>query len=69
MVLLGAVAGLALGIASARFLETLFYQVKATEVDVLALPSVIVLVVALLASLPAVIRAVRFDPALMLRAE
>ncbi len=69
MVLAGALAGLALGMASVRYIETLFYQVKATDLGVLAAPSLIIVGVALLAALPAVIRAVRIDPVAMLRAE
>ncbi len=69
MVLVGAAAGLALGMASVRYIESLFYQVKATDLPMLTLPSFIILVVALLASLPAVVRAVRIDPAKTLRAE
>ncbi|WP_321477668.1 ABC transporter permease [uncultured Paludibaculum sp.] len=69
MVALGAVAGLALGMASARYIESLFYQVKATDLPVLTFPSITLLAAALLASLPAVVRAVRTDPATTLRAE
>jgi predicted permease len=69
MVLAGALAGLALGMASVRYIETLLYQVKATDVGVLALPSLTILAAALLAAVPAVIRAVRIDPVTMLRAE
>jgi predicted permease len=69
MVLLGAVAGLALGMASVRYIESLFYQVKATDLPMLTLPSFVILAAALLASLPAVVRAVRIDPAKMLRTE
>jgi len=69
MVLAGALAGLALGMASARSIETLLYQVKATDLGVLALPSLTILAAALLAALPAVIHAVRIDPVTMLRSE
>jgi predicted permease len=69
MVLVGAVAGLALGMASVRYIETLLYQVKPTDLGVLALPPLTIFAVALLAALPAVIRAVRIDPATTLRAE
>jgi putative ABC transport system permease protein len=69
MVLAGALAGVALGIASARYIETLLYQVKATDLSVLTLPSLAILAAALLAALPAVIRAVRIDPITILRAE
>jgi predicted permease len=69
VVLAGALAGLALGFASARYIETLLYQVKATDLAMLALPSLTILAAALLATLPPVIRAVRINPAEMLRAE
>jgi predicted lysophospholipase L1 biosynthesis ABC-type transport system permease subunit len=69
MVLAGALAGLALGMASARYIATLLYQVKATDLTMLVLPSLIIFTAALLAALPAVIRAVRIDPVTMLRAE
>ncbi len=69
MVLVGALAGLALGMNSIRYVETLFYQVKATDLPMLGLPSLAIVATALLASLPAVIQAVRIDPAEMLRAE
>jgi predicted permease len=69
MIVVGAAAGLALGIASARYLETLLYQVKPTDAYILALPSATILAAALLAALPAVIRAIRIDPVTMLRAE
>jgi ABC-type antimicrobial peptide transport system permease subunit len=69
MVLIGAVAGLALGFWSVRYVETLLYQVKATDVSMLALPSLILFAAAFLAAVPAAIRAVRIDPVAMLRAE
>jgi len=69
MVLAGALAGLALGMASARYIEALFYQVKATDLAMLAFPSMTILVAVLLAALPAVVHAVRTDPVAMLRAE
>ncbi|HWZ33938.1 MAG TPA: ABC transporter permease [Bryobacteraceae bacterium] len=69
MVVLGAVAGLALGMGSVRYIETLLYQVKATNVTMLALPALIIVMAALLAALPAVIRAIRIDPVTMLRSE
>jgi predicted permease len=69
MVLVGAVAGLALGMASVRYIETLFYQVKPTDLDILALPAFSIFAASLLAALPAVIHAVRIDPVTMLRAD
>jgi len=69
MVLLGALAGLGFGMALGRYFEALLYQVKATELSMLAFPSVTLLLVALVAALPPVIRAVQIDPAATLRAE
>lgn len=69
MVAGGALTGLVLGLASVRYIETLFYQVKATDPAMLALPAAIVLAAALVAALPAVIHAVRIDPVTMLRSE
>lgn len=69
MVLVGALAGLALGMASVRYIESLLYQVKTADLGVLVLPSMTILAAALLAALPAVIRAVRIDPVAMLRSE
>ncbi|HXB75102.1 MAG TPA: ABC transporter permease [Candidatus Acidoferrales bacterium] len=69
MVIVGAVAGVALGMVSVRYIATLFYQVKATDPGILALPSLTILVVAQLAALPAVVRAIRIDPVSMLRAD
>jgi putative ABC transport system permease protein len=69
MVLMGALAGVALGMASVRYIEALLYQVKAGDPAMLALPSFTILAAALLAALPAVFHAVRIDPVAMLRAE
>jgi predicted permease len=69
MVLIGGVAGIALGMGSMRFIESLLYDVKATDPAVLAIPSLIILLVGLLAAIPAVVRAVRIDPVAMLRSE
>jgi predicted permease len=69
MVAAGAVAGLAIGMASVRSIEALLYQVKATDLGVLAIPSGAMIVVALIAALAPVMRAVRIDPVTILRAE
>jgi hypothetical protein len=69
MVFAGAAAGLALGMASVRTIESLFFQVKPTDLAILAMPSLAILATTLLAALPAVIRAVQTDPAATLRAE
>jgi predicted lysophospholipase L1 biosynthesis ABC-type transport system permease subunit len=69
MVLAGATAGLLLGIASVRYVESLFYQVRPTDFAMLTLPWLTILAAMLLAALPAVIRAVSIDPVAMLRME
>lgn len=65
----GSAAGLTLGIASARFMASLFYQVKATDPPMLIVPTLVLTAVAILAAIPAVVRASRIDPASMLRVE
>jgi predicted permease len=69
MVFVGALAGLALGMGLARYIEPLLYQVQATGAAMLALPSLTILAAALLAAVPAVTRAVRIDPVETLRSE
>jgi len=69
MVVLGAIAGVALGMASVRYIESLLYEVKGTDMRMLMIPSLAILAAALLAALPAMIRAVRIDPVAMLRAD
>ena len=69
VVLVGAAAGLALGIASVRYIDTLFYEVKANDPAMLAVPSLTILAVAVLAALRPIIHAVRIDPVKMLRSE
>ena len=67
LVLAGGLAGLALGIVSVRSIASLFYGIKPTDPRALAVPSMTILLAAALASLPAVMRAVRIDPAAVLR--
>ena len=69
MIALGGCAGVALGFGAARYVASLFYQVKATDADMLALPACAILLTALIATLPAVLRALRTDPTEILRAE
>ena len=69
MVLVGGVVGLAAGVASVRFIAALLYGVKATDPTMLLVPATVLLAAVCLAALPAVLRAVRIDPAEMLRAE
>jgi len=69
MLLLGASVGLAGGVASERYIESLLYGVKTTDLTMLALPALAIFTAALLAALPPVLHAVRIDPAVTLRAE
>jgi len=69
MIALGACAGVGLGFGAARYVQSLFYQVKATDVEMLALPMCAILLTALVATLPAVLLALRTDPTEILRAE
>jgi putative ABC transport system permease protein len=66
---LGAFAGVALGLGFARYVETLFYQVKASDAPMLAVPCIATVAVTMLATVPAVRRALRIDPAEILRSE
>jgi hypothetical protein len=68
-VAIGAIAGLALGLASVRYIESLLYQVKATDAGVLAIPCLTILLAVVIAAVPAVLRALRTDPVAMLRVE
>ena len=69
LIVLGSCAGIALGLGAARYVASLFYQVKATDVEMIALPACAMLFTALLATLPAVLRALRTDPTAILRSE
>jgi len=69
MVLLGAAAGLTLGLLSERWVASLMYGVKGTEMTMMTLPAVVLLLAGALAAAPAVMRAIRIDPAVLLRSE
>ena len=69
MIALGGCVGIVLGFGAARYVASLFYQVKATDADIIALPACAILVTSLVATLPAVLRALRTDPTEILRAE
>jgi hypothetical protein len=55
--------------ASVRYIAALLYQVRPTDLAMLALPSLAIFAAALLAAVPAVLHSVRIDPVKMLRAE
>ena len=69
MVFAGALAGIALGFGSIRYIQTLLYEVKPGDPMMLAIPLLTILTAALAAAVPAVIRAVRIDPVNSLRSE
>ena len=69
MIVLGGCAGVGMGFGAARYVESLFYQVRATDADMIALPACAILLTSVLATFPAVLRALRTDPTEILRAE
>jgi predicted lysophospholipase L1 biosynthesis ABC-type transport system permease subunit len=69
MVIAGLAAGVGLGLASARYMDSLFFQVKASDATMLAFPSAVILAVAAVATVPAILRALRIEPVEILRAE
>ena len=69
MVAAGVVAGVGLGLATARYMESLFFQVKTYNPIMLLAPSAVILAVTAVATVPAVFRALRIDPVEILRAE
>jgi predicted permease len=69
LVTIGVVLGLAGGLACQRLIESLLYEVKATDPWMLGMPLAILLCAAAMAAVPPAMRAVRIDPAETLRAE
>jgi putative ABC transport system permease protein len=69
MVLLGSAAGAGAGLLLEPYIKSLLYQVKPFDVSALTLPALTIMAAALLAALPAVVRAIRTDAVAMLRAE
>jgi hypothetical protein len=65
----GMLVGFAFGLASARHIQSLLFGVNATDVSTLAAPGATILLVALIAAAPAMLRAARVDPAVTLRSE
>ena len=68
-VLSGAAVGLIAGFLCANRMQALLFQVRATDAMMLMLPLFAIAAVAVLATIPAVLRAVHIDPLVMLRAE
>jgi putative ABC transport system permease protein len=69
MVAVGVVAGVGIGLTCARSMESLFFQVKATDASMLAIPCAVILAVTVTATVPGVLRALRIEPVEILRAE
>ncbi|HKV25592.1 MAG TPA: ADOP family duplicated permease [Candidatus Acidoferrum sp.] len=65
----GIAAGLAVGFATVHFISSLLFEVKSTDPGITIVPILIIAGVAIFAALPAVLRAVRIDPASMLRVD
>ena len=68
-VAVGSLAGLAAAVGLAHYVESLLYQVNATDLGAASIPMLVLYTVMILASLPPVIRAVHTDPARVLRPE
>jgi ABC-type antimicrobial peptide transport system permease subunit len=65
----GALIGLAGGFGFGRVIERLLFEVKAVDPFPLLMPLVTLALAAMLAAVPPVLRAVRIDPAQILRSE
>jgi predicted permease len=68
-VVLGSIVGIAAGMGLSRYLQALVYQVKPSDSAMLTVPLIAIAVVTFLATVPAVARALRIDPAEILRSE
>ena len=69
MAAVGIAGGLAVGFATVHFITSLLYDVKSTDPGMTITPILVIAGTAVVAALPAVIRAVRIDPASMLRVD
>ncbi|WP_263416379.1 ABC transporter permease [Terriglobus albidus] len=68
-VLIGAAAGIACGITSVRYVQALLFGLEGAAPSMLIVPTLVLFAAALLAAIPAVLRAARIDPSIMLRAD
>jgi hypothetical protein len=66
---LGSIVGLAGGLAFGRLVQSILFEVNATDANSVVTPLLTLAVAAALAALPPVVRAVRIDPAQTLRSE
>jgi putative ABC transport system permease protein len=69
VVLIGVVIGVAVAVASTRFLGALLYEVKAVDPFVFALMSLMMIAIGMLASYMPARRASRVDPMVSMRSE
>jgi ABC-type antimicrobial peptide transport system permease subunit len=69
MVTIGTVAGIVLGVFTARYVSSLLFMVSATDLSILLWPRIAMFPASLIASLPPVLRAIRIHPASLLRVE
>lgn len=69
MLILGSAVGLGAGLASERFVESLLFEVKGTDLRLLATPLLTLFAAAFLAALPPILNAARTDPSTALRSE
>jgi hypothetical protein len=65
----GAIVGLMGGLVAGRFVQTLLFEVKATDGEMVVAPLLLLLSAGILAVVPSAIRATRIDPAETLRGE
>ena len=66
---IGAVIGVAAGVGFGRLVESILFEVKATDPAAIAMPVLVLAAAAAFAALPPVVRAVHTDPAQTLRSE
>jgi ABC-type antimicrobial peptide transport system permease subunit len=69
MVLVGGAVGVGIGIAAERYVRGLLFEVKPTDPSMLLIPAIAICCTAVLAAIPAAFRAIRIDPARLLRAD
>jgi ABC-type antimicrobial peptide transport system permease subunit len=69
MLIPGAIAGLAGGIACQRYFGALLYKTRALDPGIIGLTLTVTIAITFAAALPAIRRALRVDPSAMLRAE
>jgi ABC-type antimicrobial peptide transport system permease subunit len=69
MIVIGAAAGIGAGLFTAHYLADLFFRVQPTDALILAFPTAAIFCAAIVATSPAILRAIQTDPASTLRSE